>query len=78
MSTDPPPVTPRLREILCRAEELAREHAGDVLGIEHVVLAALEDERSVPAQVLGQRADLAVLRGDLEHVMRSPGYRANL
>ena len=72
------PPTPRLQAVLHRAARLAHDQGLNALTVEHVVLAALEDERSVPAQVFGQRADSAVLRADLERVMRSPEYRANL
>lgn len=67
--------TPRLKEVMTRAAEIAREHGIAAIGVEHVVLAALEDERSVPAQMLARRVDLAVARDDLEQFLRSPAYR---
>ncbi|MBN9795519.1 hypothetical protein DMP17_44160 [Pseudonocardia sp. TMWB2A] len=76
--TDQLPQTPRLQAVMTRAAAIAQEHGLSKIGVEHLVLAALEDEHSVPAQVFGRRDDLAAAREDLERVMRSPEYRANL
>jgi hypothetical protein len=66
-------MTPRLLEILRRAEALSRENgdANGVVGVEHVVLAAYEDEKSVPAQVLARRGRLDDARDDLAGVLRA-------
>jgi Clp amino terminal domain, pathogenicity island component len=69
------PTTPRLRTILARAADIARECGVGVIGAEHVFLATLEDERSVPTQVLSLDADVAGVRGRLVALLESPGYR---
>lgn len=43
--------TPRLNRILEEAESLAKALGLEVLGVEHVVLCALQDKRSIPTQV---------------------------
>jgi ATP-dependent Clp protease ATP-binding subunit ClpA len=44
--------TPRCRAVLQLAREQASRHGHRYLGVEHIMLAILEDRQSVPAQVL--------------------------
>lgn len=75
MTNDERSMTPRLQAVMTRAAAIAQENGIGTVGVEHVVLAALEDERSVPAQVLSQQTDVAALRSALEEALRSSGYR---
>ena len=67
--------TPRLQRVIESAEAIASELGMIVLGVEHVVLAALRDGGSIPAQVaesLGTRADI---ESKLEELMSSEKYK---
>lgn len=43
-------ITPRLERALLRAAEISTENGHNFLGAEHIALAIVEDEDSVPAQ----------------------------
>lgn len=66
---------PRLQAVMDRACRIADDHGLSVVGVEHVVLATLEDERAAASQVIGRRCDIAALRDNLEQLLGSAGYR---
>lgn len=43
-------ITPRLENVLRRAAEISESHGYDYLAVEHVALAIVEDEYSVPTK----------------------------
>jgi hypothetical protein len=55
--------TPRVRWVLERARQEAREHGHDYVGTEHLLLALLADEDGIAKEVLATHADPAALRG---------------
>lgn len=57
MTGDPVTLTPRLQSIMARATEFQRERGANVVGVEHVMIAILEDPDSVPTQVLDRFVD---------------------
>jgi ATP-dependent Clp protease ATP-binding subunit ClpC len=67
--------TPRTRRVLVLADALAHSHGHDYLGVEHLLLAILEDGDSVAAEALRRCSPLEVIRAELEAILASPGYR---
>jgi Clp amino terminal domain, pathogenicity island component len=66
--------TPRYRDVLRRAEDQARRHGHDHLGVEHLMLGILDGGRSVATGVLEKFADLQKVREAVEQVLASEGY----
>ncbi|GAA0910353.1 hypothetical protein GCM10009559_80900 [Pseudonocardia zijingensis] len=66
--------TPRYRAVLRHAEEQARTHGHDHLGVEHLMLAILDAGRSVATEVLQKYVDLPDLRKAMERALASEGY----
>jgi ATP-dependent Clp protease ATP-binding subunit ClpA len=68
-------LTPRMQKVLDRAATQAK-HAGlEVVGVEHVFLAILDDDESVPTQVLSSLGVRDRVRVELQRVLDSPEYR---
>ncbi|MGH3587555.1 MAG: Clp protease N-terminal domain-containing protein [Pseudonocardia sp.] len=70
--------TPRYRDVLRHAEDQARLHGHHHLGVEHLMLGILDGGRSVATGVLATFVDLQELRGAVEQVLASEGYRRPL
>lgn len=68
--------TPQLQAIMDRAARIADDHGLSAVGVEHVVLATLEDRHSMPAQILAQHADVPTVRGELAAALISPEDRS--
>jgi hypothetical protein len=66
--------TPRYRNVLRHAEDQARRHGHDHLGIEHLMLGILDGGQSVATEVLAKYVDLPDLRKAIERVLASEGY----
>src|SRR5882724_7217338 len=66
--------TPRVRWVLERARQEAREHGHDYVGTEHLLLALLADEDGIAKEVLATHADPAALRAAVEAILASEGY----
>jgi ATP-dependent Clp protease ATP-binding subunit ClpA len=73
-TTEPVP-TPRYRQILAAASNIAAERGHTYVGVEHLFLAILGDPLAVPTQVLARRVDLAQAEADLRAVMESDMYK---
>lgn len=74
--TNPTPVpTPRYRQIVATASEIAIEGGHQHVGAEHLFLAIIGDRHAVPTQVLAQLADLDQVEAELRAVMASDGYQ---
>jgi hypothetical protein len=69
--TAQPNPTPRYRALLRLAQDQARRHGHHHLDVEHLMLAILEEGRSVTAQVLNRHGDLRTLRNEIERVLTS-------
>jgi ATP-dependent Clp protease ATP-binding subunit ClpA len=65
--------TPRYYQVMGRACEIARATGHDVVGAEHFFLGMLHD-RSMPACVLSELADLDVVESAILGLMSEPGY----
>ena len=63
--------TPRYRQILESANDLARAMGHPHVGVEHLFLAIIRDRFSVPAQSLARSADLADLHRDFLEYMQA-------
>lgn len=71
----PAPLTPRARRILQRAGQEAEDRgATNFIGVEHIFLAILSDDGSVPVQVLARLGLIKQVRQALEEVLSSDGY----
>lgn len=68
MSGEPLTVTPRLQAVLDRAAETQRERGQDFVGVEHVMIAILEDPRAVPTQVLATFVEPSRVRDAVREV----------
>jgi hypothetical protein len=66
--------TPRDRDVLRRAEDQARRHGHQHLGVEHLMLGILDGGQSVATGVLAKYVDLPELRKAIERVLASEGY----
>ena len=73
-TTEPVP-TPRYRQIVAAASNIAAERGHTYVGVEHLFLAILGDPAAVPTQVLARRVDLAQAEADLRTVMESDTYK---
>ncbi|WP_072477592.1 Clp protease N-terminal domain-containing protein [Amycolatopsis australiensis] len=71
-----PRPTPRYSDVVKRASQLADELGHSHVGVEHLFVAILENEHSLPAQQLGKIADRDAIRQTLLETMRSEAYNA--
>jgi ATP-dependent Clp protease ATP-binding subunit ClpA len=69
-------MTPRLRDIMDNASEMLEECNNQTVGVEHVMLAMLDDPRAIPTQVLGQFVEPVRVREALRDFLDSEGYKA--
>ncbi len=67
--------TPRYETILSAADALARQFGHDYVGVEHLMLAILDDPAAVPTQVLSGRVDPAVVAADIRALLDTDGYK---
>ncbi|WP_267899374.1 Clp protease N-terminal domain-containing protein [Streptomyces triticagri] len=71
----PVPVpTPRARRILEAADRKAAGMGHSYLGVEHLMLAVLDDPDSVPTQVMAGLIEPEAVSAAILEVMESPGY----
>jgi ATP-dependent Clp protease ATP-binding subunit ClpA len=66
--------TPRAARILEAAETTSRQWRHRHVGVEHLMLAMVEEGQSVPAQVLRDLGVLEATRDELRQIMASQGY----
>jgi ATP-dependent Clp protease ATP-binding subunit ClpA len=69
-------MTPRLRDVMDNASEILEECNNQTIGVEHVMIAILDDPRAIPTQVLGQFVEPARIRQALREFLDSNGYKA--
>lgn len=74
MAPEPRPFTPRLQELLAKAAEMQKERGKDFVGVEHLMIAILEDPRALPTQVLATFVEPLRVRDAVRDVINSPGY----
>jgi hypothetical protein len=67
-------MTPRLRDVMDNANEMLEECNNHTIGVEHVMLAVLDDSRAIPTQVLGQFIEPVRIRQALREFLDSDGY----
>lgn len=67
--------TPRLHSILGRAATEAKYAGARAIGVEHVFLAVLDDEDSIPTQVMARLGLVDQIRSELRGVLASEDYR---
>jgi ATP-dependent Clp protease ATP-binding subunit ClpA len=73
--TTRPVPTPRSRQIVEAASQIATESGHGYVGAEHLFLAIIGDRSAVPTQVLARRVDLDQAEADLRAVMASDEYQ---
>jgi ATP-dependent Clp protease ATP-binding subunit ClpC len=78
-STEPVTVriTPRTRNVLALAGEVARRHGQDFIGSEHLLLALIEDGNGIAAQVLQEVGAAEAARTRTEQILDSESYHAS-
>ena len=69
-------MTPRLQEIIRNASTLLTDVNEDIIGVEHVMMAILDDPRAIPTQVLAKFVEPARVQRELRSLVASDGYRA--
>jgi ATP-dependent Clp protease ATP-binding subunit ClpA len=74
--TEPVP-TPRFRDIVAAASQIATERGNSYVGVEHLFLAMIRDGHAVPTQVLSQRVDPHQAEVDLLAFMDSDAYKTS-
>jgi ATP-dependent Clp protease ATP-binding subunit ClpA len=67
--------TPRMHKVLGRAATEAKYAGVNVIGAEHVFLAILDEEDSIPTQVMSSLGVVDQVRAELRRVLESEGYR---
>jgi ATP-dependent Clp protease ATP-binding subunit ClpA len=67
--------TPRLRTILERSQRLAHARGQRTVGVEHVLLAILEDCESVAYRILNDHTSPSAVADALSQFMSSAGYQ---
>lgn len=72
---DLPPLTPRMRRSLQRAQAIAQENGEDVVGTEHVLLAFLEDQSGIAGMALHSVGSARLVRAEVVHISTSDGYK---
>lgn len=70
-------LTPRARDILIAASKQANRLGVNYVGVEHLVLAVIEEGKSMPAQVIAGLGMTKVLRAALHDAMTAPHLRSN-
>ncbi|MGE0459999.1 MAG: AAA family ATPase [Vicinamibacterales bacterium] len=80
MSRQPVPFAPETLESIRRAFRLAADHRHDMVGLEHLLAALLDDGQALRV-LQGARVDVALLRRELEEVLQRaftpvPGRKA--
>jgi ATP-dependent Clp protease ATP-binding subunit ClpA len=68
--------TPRMHTVMGRAATEAKYAGVNVIGVEHVFLAILDEEGSIPTQVMSRLGLMDHVRAELRSVLESEGYRA--
>jgi ATP-dependent Clp protease ATP-binding subunit ClpA len=69
-------MTPRLQEIMRKASTLLDDMNQDTIGVEHVMMAILDDPRAIPTQVLARFVEPARMQRELRFLVASEEYRA--
>ncbi len=72
--TSAPEPNPRMEKTLVAATKLATAMGQSWVGTEHVLLALLDDPDGIAGQVLNRGDRGAVLRQEIEAIMRDPLY----
>lgn len=67
-------LSPRMRRILERAEELARGRGMTTIGTEHVMLALLDDPKAIATMALGKVVDPARVQEEIQIIIQSESY----
>lgn len=67
--------TPRLEQILARAEEIAGELGHQHVGAEHLQLAILDDGHAIPTQHFSEFMDIETIKKSLYSYIDSDWYR---
>ncbi len=67
--------TPRMHTVLGRAATEAKHAGVNVIGAEHVFLAILDEEDSIPTQVMSRLGLVDQVQAELRSVLKSAGYR---
>lgn len=66
--------TPRLQRVLMAARRIARDRGHAHVGCEHVFLAILQDQHSIPAQILEAAGALEETSRKVQHLISSESY----
>ena len=69
-------MTPRLQDVIHNASRMLGDENQGVIGVEHVMLAILDDPRAIPTQVLAEFVEPARVQRALRALVASPGYQA--
>jgi len=68
--------TPRLHPVLGRAATEAKYAGVSSIGVEHVFLAILDEEDSIPSRVMRQLGVADAIRAGLLEILNSEAYRS--
>lgn len=68
--------TPRLKNTLARAKEIASSLGHEHIGVEHIQLAILDDGDSIPTKHLSEFTDVAAIRESLYSYIDSDWYKS--
>lgn len=74
MTEDTPKLTPRMKRTIWRAGELARARGHDYLGIEHLILALIDDPDGIAGGVMHRLECAAAVRAEVIRIIESDGY----
>jgi ATP-dependent Clp protease ATP-binding subunit ClpA len=69
-------MTPRLQEVIRTAQALLTDANQGTIGVEHVMMAILDDPRAIPTQVLAKFVEPARVQRELRSLVASEEYRA--
>ena len=69
-------MTPRLHVIMQNAASMLDEANRDTIGVEHVMMAILDDPRAIPTQVLAKFVEPAQVQRALRTLVASKEYQA--
>lgn len=70
-------LTPRARDVLAEAARQANRLGQNFIGVEHLVLAVLDEGQSIPAQVIESMGLTESLRAQLHEIISSPRPTSN-
>lgn len=70
-------LTPRARDVLSEAANQANRVGQNFIGVEHIVLAVLDEGQSIPAQVIESMGLTERLRAQLHETISSPSPTSN-